>query len=294
VRSRGLISALLVAGLLACTHAPDAGTAYQARRDDYRRTLTARQNRGETVAAADDSALRALESLLRPIVGELGAPWIAGRGRINLETLLPGDMASGLPDGILYQSADHGTEVLVTTRDLIRSWIAREFGDDTTVSRDPAVALGNADVLTQVFNADAHVEPYTEIPVDASRSLGIISAKLVTRSQDYSPRAADELMISVARGARIFIIDTPAHDTLPIPPACVAVAESGRARSRALVDSASRATPRDTSLLAAAVRNDDATNALFRRCYGDDVVHQPQFQGLVAQVRRLVESLPAR
>src|SRR5262245_47850874 len=87
------IAVVLIGGLVACTghssdHSPDS-RAYQSRRDEYRRTLTARQERGENVLAAEDSALHELETLLRPLVAELSAPWIKGRGRLNLQELLP-------------------------------------------------------------------------------------------------------------------------------------------------------------------------------------------------------------
>jgi len=282
-----------VVGLVACTNRPAANLIYQARRDEYCRTFSARFKNGESLVAANDSAIRALDSLLRPIVGDFSAPWIVGRGRINLQSLVSVDMVSGLPDGMLYQSQDSSTQVLVTTHDLMRSWIAWLFARDTVVSGDPRVALGSDDVLTQLFDVDAHVYSYTDIPVDNAR-LGIVSAKLVARSQDYSPRPADELIVSVARGTRIFIIDTPAHDTLPIPPSCQAAGGSGHARSKSLVDSAFRTRPPDSAFIAKVFHNDDLTNSQFLRCYGETVAREPRFQDLVAQVRRLVEALPAR
>src|SRR5690242_366828 len=287
------ISAFFIAGLLSCTNGPAAGSTYQARRDEYRRALTARAKRGENVSAADDSALRVLDSLLRPVVGDFRAPWISGPGRMNLQTLLPGDEVSGLPDGVLYQSRDSSIRVLVTTRDLMRSWIAQRYDRDTAVARDPGLGLGDEDVLTQIFDVDAHVYSYTDVPVGGALP-GVLSAKLVARSQDYSPRPADELIVSVARGDRIFIIDAPARDTLPIPPRCRVAADSAIAHSKSLVDSAFRTTPPDTAMLTTVFHNDDVANAMFRRCYGELVSREPGFQDLVAQVRRLVETLPAR
>jgi hypothetical protein len=306
------LGALSVVGLLACTERPagspnsklqvpvtvtaaSAGDLiiYESRRDAYRRTLTAREKRGENIEAAERSALRELESLLRPIVGDFSAPWARRRGRMNQTTLTPGSVDSGLPDGILYESRDSTIQVLVTTRDLMLSWLDSSFSGDTTVSRDRAHALGNDDVLTQIFDRDAAVYSYTDIPVDSTLS-GVVSAKLVSRSQDYAPSEADEIMVSVARGTRVFVIDAPARDTLPIPLACSESADSGKAISKAFIDSAFQTTPQDTALTTKAVQNDDRTNAQFRRCYGEAAPRHPRFQALVAQVRQLVESLPAR
>lgn len=282
-----------IVGALACARRPAGIAAYEARRDEYRRTLTAREKRGEDVSAANDSALRVLDSLVRPVVGDFSAPWVVGPGRISLQSLLPDDVDSALPDGMIYQSRDSSIQVLVTTPELLRSWIIRPTDRDTVFSRSLRVALDNEDVLTQLFDFEAHAYSYTDIPVE-SPTLGIVAAKLVRHSQDYAPSPADELMIGVARGARIFIIDAPARDTLPIPPVCRARADSGRARSASLVDRAFRATPHDTALLTVASRNVDVTDSLFRRCYGEEVAREPRFQDLIAQVRGLVESLPPR
>lgn len=305
------VGVLCAVGLVACTERPAASpnaklkvsvteiaapashlVVYEARRDAYRQTLTAREKRGENIEAAEHAALRELEALLRPIVGDFSAPWVVGRGRMNMQTLVPGSEDSGLPDGILYESRDSTIQVLVTTQDLMRSWIPWLFDRDSTVSREPIRALGSDDVLTQIFDRDAHVYSYADIPV-AATPLGAVSAKLVSRSQDYAPKPADEVMISVARGTRIFVIDSPASDTLPIPAGCGAAADSGRAISSALVDSMSQVTERD-SLIKVASDNDDRTNARFLKCYGEAVARGPRFQGLVTQVRRLVESLPER
>jgi len=249
--------------------------------------------RGENIEAADDSAVRALESLLRPIVGDFSAPGIVGHGRMSMHTLVPGYEDSDLPDGILYQSRDSSVQVLVTTDDLMRSWLARQSDGDTPISRDPRVALRSEDVMTQLFDRDAHVYSYTDIPID-SAPLGIVSAKLVARSQDYAPMPANEIIVSVARGSRLFIVDAPARDTLPIPSNCAVAADSGQARSKALVDSAFSTTPQDSARVTAAFMTDENTNSLFRRCYGETVARDPRFQGLVSQVRKLAESLPSR
>jgi hypothetical protein len=260
----GVFAILLIAGVVACSNQPLRERAYEVRRDEYRRVLTARQQRGENVSAADDSALRDLQTLLIPIVGDFIAPGIAVGGRINLETLLPGDLASGLADGMLYQSPDSATRVLVTTHDLMRSWIAWYFDQDSAVSRDPATALKNPDVLTQIFNVDAHVNRYADIPIDGAASHGVVSAMLVARAQDDCFCTPDEIMLSVARGDRIFVIDAPASDTIPVPQECRAFATPGTA----------------------------AADSVFRRCYAQRVSQEPRFHRLVAQVQRVVGTLP--
>ena len=310
--SAARLGVLCVAGLLACTERPAGSSTsrlqvpvtnaaasagdliiYEARRDAYRRTLTARERRGENIEAAERSALHELESLLRPIVGDFSAPWVKRRGRMYQTTLAAGSEDSHLPDGILYESRDSTIQVLVTTRDLMLSWIDSTFSGDTTVSRDRAHALGNDDVLGQIFEKVPAVYPYTDIPVD-STLVGVITAKLVSRFQSEAGSEVNEIMISVARGTRIFVIDASARDTLPIPLACSESVDSGKAISRALIDSALRSTPQDTVLTEKAFQNDVRTRAQFRRCYGEAAPRNPKFQVLVAQVRQLVESLPAR
>ena len=159
--SAARLGALSVVGLLACDRpagnptskvqvpvtltAASAGDLiiYEARRDAYRRTLTAREKRGENIEAAERSALRELESLLRPIVGDFSAPWVKRRGRMNQTTLTPGSEDSGLPDGILYESRDSTIQVLVTTRDLMLSWV-----DSSTGQLKPGASLAAGKIVS--------------------------------------------------------------------------------------------------------------------------------------------------
>jgi hypothetical protein len=240
-----------------CSGNRDAIEQYRTARDNYRRALIAREARHEDVQAADRSAIADLERRLRPIIGEFRAPYVSGNGRINLETLLPGDLASGVADGMLYTSRDSTTRVLVSADSLLDYW-ATPPGSSPTDSSVRA-ALSNPGVLNQVFPIDAAVNKYRDIPVPTSHK-GFATALLVKRAQDDCNCEPDEVFVSAIRGHRVFIVDAPARDTLERPAVCVAA----------------------------------VSDVAFRRCYGEHLTENPRFHRIVEQVAEILAALPAR
>ena len=287
-------AALLIVGAASCATQQRAERTYLTLRDQYRRSLTIREQHHEDVAAADDSAIADLEARLRRIVGDFNAPYVAGNGRSNLDTVLPGDMGSGVADGMLYNSRDSTTHVLVTTPGLLEPWVTPASAKKSSLPRDLREALSDAGVLNQVFDVDAAVQKFTDIPARGVEPGDVVAATLVTRAQDYCRCQPDELFVSVVRGPRVFIIDTPVRDTLPVPRVCDAQADSAAAKSKVMYDRALRATPSDTVLLKAGSANDSVADVEFRRCYADHIVHDARFGNVIAQVRELIAGLPRR
>jgi hypothetical protein len=275
----------------ACNSNRDAIGQYKIARDNYRRSLIAREARHEDVQAAGDSAIRDLERRLRPIIGEFRAPYVIGNGRINLETLLPGDEASGAADGMLYTSRDGTTRVLVSVDSLFDYWAAAPG----TMPTDSGVraALANPGILNQVFPIDAAVHKYREIPVPVS-TRGFATALLVARAQDYCDCKPDEVFVSALRGHRVFIVDAPARDTLERPATCVVAAKEAAAASKALFDRALAMSPHDTVLLNKASAMDSVSDLEFRRCYGEHLTENSKFHRIVEQVAKILAGLPAR
>lgn len=70
---------------------------------------------------------------------------------------------------------------------------------------------------------------------------------LVARAQDCCRCKANEILVSVIRDSRVFIIDASARDTFGIPDACTAVADAGAAKAKSIADSAFRSIPTDTA-----------------------------------------------
>lgn len=269
-------------------------SAYSAAKDSAIRSLTARVKRGEAFAKykpAHDSALKELERRLRVIIGPFEATGFPGPGHINTDDLFPEDLGSGGLDGLMYETADHTSNVLVTTRSLLATWLTQV---GRGIPRDPITALRDPDLYTFAINTEAAVSRYATIPVaDASR-LGVVAAMLVIRAQDDGPLTPDEVIVSVVRGSRVFIVTVPTAAKIPPPPACLAVWHSIIALSAAQREAYLRSNITDSTALDHAIRGDYASDVAYRGCYGERVPRDPAFQKIVVQVQAIVAVLPPR
>jgi hypothetical protein len=253
-------------------------SAYSATRDSAIRALTARVKQGEPFAKympAHDSALKNLERRLRVIIGPFQAKGFPGPGHINIDDLFPADEGFGGLDGLMYETADHTAGVVVTTRSLLATWLTQV---GRGIPRDPIEALGVPDLYTFAINTESAVYRYATIPVaDASR-LGVVAAMLVIRAQDTGPLTPDQVIVSVVRGSRVFIVTVPAAARIAPPPACLAVRDSVIARV------AGQNLP----------PSEDPADDAYRGCYGERVPRDPRFQTIVAQVQAIAAVLPPR
>jgi len=290
--------AVAVVGCSASRHGV-SDSAYITQRREYARSLAARyRTGGKGVLHADSLALRDLEQRLRPLIGPLAVAGFADSGRINLVTLLPGDEASDLADGLVYRSGDQQTRMFVTTRGIFRAWIASRFAGVDSVPRDPLLALTRDELYTPIFAIDAAVVRYADLPVtDPHRR--VLAAMLVDRAQDICLTcAANTILLGVNVGNRIFVLDAPARDTITIPTACrdaVAMADTQRtAMIHAAFEARRRSGNVDSTLVKQALRAEDEEFADLRHCYATGIRSDPHFSSVMAQARELLEALPDR
>lgn len=273
-----------------------AESRYGAAKDSAIRSLTARVKRGEAFAKykpVHDSALKGLERQLRTIIGPFQANGFPGPGHINTDDLFPEDMDFGALDGLMYESADHASSVVVTTRTLLATWLSTtEHG--RPLPHDPIKALGSPDFYTFAIWTDAAVSRYATIPVGNASQLGVVAAMLVNRAQDTGPFTPDQVIVSVVRGSRVFIATVPAAAKIGPPRACLAVRDSILALSTAQRERYLRSAIKDTAALDHAIKGDYADDVAYRRCYGERVPRDPAFQAIVAQVQAIAAVLPPR
>lgn len=265
-----------------------------ALRTKYEQSLRSKDRTGDTaVYHADSLALRDLEGHLRPLIGPLTVAGFSGGGRINPTTLLPGDIDSGMPDGLRYASRDGGARMFVTTPALLRAWIADYFAGDSTVPRDPFVALSDEKVYSPMLGDDAAVVRYADLPVsDPHRR--VLAAMLVDRAQDdcFDCRPG-AVLLSVNAGDRIFVVDAPARDTIEIPARCQRAAKADTVPPPAF-EAYRRNGLKDTSAFDRSEHAEVQNFAELLRCYGDGIRSDPGFAQLVSQARGLIEALPDR
>jgi hypothetical protein len=98
--------------------------SYLASRDRYIAKFKQSAGRADDrVRKAEERALGDLEKQLRRIIGSLTVEGFSPQGKINLDTLTPGEIDFGRLDGLVYSAAADKTRVLVTTDALSDRWL---------------------------------------------------------------------------------------------------------------------------------------------------------------------------
>lgn len=273
--------------LLATAYA-DASAAsplddYIAARDAYLKQFRDGDNvDSETVRAAHQRALDDLEAQLRRIIGPSELGGFPPQGKVNLDSLSEGDEGFGLLDGLVYAAGDDKTRIVVTTRELLDRWLAAHvkwWGDKNDMPPGLEPALKSEAFYTQALSTDAYFYKFVDIPVVRTAGTTFAFATLVGRAQDDGLQTPSEVVVSVLRGGRAYVIVAPAAATAATTRQCAQGWQ--KAEKQALQDQSDKASE----------RREEAYRA-YRGCFAAQAPRQSYFAALTKQAQALVDILP--
>ncbi len=262
-----LVGALLVLSWTACVQR-QAKESPSPQRDEARQYLEAKErfNRqakeassAESQAALVASALKDLEARARRVIGPVS--FEGETGTFSLGWLPYGEASGWVLDGLNFSDTSTGTDITVTTPELIAGWL-RQLGD---TSADHSRALATDNILTWTFWKEAHVYSYVDILRAVSLPKEILLAQLVARGNDVVRNAPDELIVGVQRGSRVYLVNTRASK-IGVPPECDVALDAAIKKSG---------------------RYFDEEQGVFLACYTRLGPRLPEFNRIVAQVREI-------
>jgi len=277
---KALCALLLLVSTAAFASSPEDD--YIASRDKYRTQFKLKDNEQVTAAIskAEEQARAALEKQMQAIIGASGIKGAPARGKLNLDSLISGDMGSIVLDGLVFKlSGDQ--QVLVTTRPLLTRWLTeqREIWKKSPENGFPAdidAALRTENFYTQALSNDANGTRYADIPVTG----GV--AMLIARRQDIGPSVPRELTVAVTKAERLYVWSAPANAKVVAIPQCSAIWTAAARNANAL-------NKNGEDNFKAAEKMQTEADAAMRSCYDERVKSQPFFSALVKQARELVE-----
>jgi hypothetical protein len=259
---------------------------YVAARDAYLATFKDSDIIGdERAGKAHEAARRDLETRLRGIIGASRIEGVSTEGKINLESLSPGFIGFGLLDGLVYRSADEKTRVLVTTDELLGQWLRANKSD---VPQTVAAALKSDSLYNGALYTDAAFFRYAELPVARPADAGLAFAMLFARGQDVGPRTPDEIIVSLLRGGRVFIVIAPAGAKVGGMPDCDKIWQKA---SRQAEEAAHAGTGAQVGTFDKLREDGDRG---FRRCFAARAPRESYFPALVKQAQGLINMLPPK
>jgi hypothetical protein len=236
----------------------------------------------DAISKAEEQARATLEKQMQAVIGASGVKGAPAQGKLNLDSLITGDMGFGLLDGVVFKLKGE-TQVLVTTRGLLTRWLKaeQEIWKTSPQHGPPAeidAALRAENFYTQAMSHDAAVTRYAEIPVTEPNAY----AMLIAHQQDIGPVVPKEMIVAVLRGDRLFVWSAPAAVRTTMIPQCAAIWRKAERDAKAA--SARKDSPDD-----AFETIQQEGDAKMRACYGARAKSAAFFPALVKQARDLIE-----
>jgi hypothetical protein len=265
-------------------HAASTEEDYIAARDKFIAQFKLKESEQVTdaISKAEEQARAALEKQLQAVIGASGVKGAPAHGKLNIDSLITGDMGFGLLDGIVFKLKGD-MQVLVTTRGLLTRWLKaeQEIWKDSPRHGPPAeigAALRSENFYTQAMSHDAAVTRYAEIPVTEPNSY----AMLIAHQQDIGPVVPKEMIVAVLRGDRLFIWSAPAAAKTTMFPPCAAIWKEAERKANAA--NARKDSPDD-----AMEKIQDEGHTKMRACYNERSKSAAFFPALVKQAQGLID-----
>jgi hypothetical protein len=283
-----LIALAIVFPISASAASPEDN--YIAARDRYVAKLKTSGEVDEKTAKQQEAARVDLEGKLRTILGRASIAGVPAEGKLNLDTLIQGEIGFGQIDGLSHQTAEDAPRLIVTTPSLVRRWLVAhaKWWDSNNVPQDLGAALKSEPFYTQAMSQDAAVFRFAAIPVTKPASASFVNAMLVARRQDIGLTTPDEILVAVVRADRVFIWSAPTQAKVAINPACEALWNEAAARADKAADAYQKSEPKDDNPFERILQEGDDA---FRRCFSERAAAEPYFAALVKQAQELVDKV---
>jgi hypothetical protein len=279
---RLLLALVLCVSAACCASAAAPVDDYIATRDAYLKQF----NDSDIIAdeparAAHERARDDLEDRLRRIIGPSRIAGFPADGKINLDSLAEGFHGFGLLDGLVYASTDNATRIVVTTRELLDKWLAvhRTWWDGKDdIPPGVEAALKSESFFTQALSTDAHFYRFVDIPIRRPADTTFAFAALVGRAQDVGLETPREVVVTLLRGGRAYVIVARAAVVAASTPQCVQSWKKAEAQA-----------------LRAQEKSDELSERAYRAylgCFAAQAPRRGYFPALLKPAQGLIEALP--
>jgi hypothetical protein len=280
-------TSLLVLALFSCLSAPMTVVAasleekYLETRDNFIRQFSTASSPQDN---SDKKSLSKLEKQLQLIIGPVDVAHFPKRGKINLETLQQ-DAGFGQVDGLRFGSED---EILfVTTTGLLNAYLQQNKELPTELGK-----LAKAEEFySSVFNWDAAVTHFAEIPVRTTNDRWFAYAFLGLWAQDIGPRLPKHLFVFFANGDRVFVVSTEVQSNIDQIVECKDVWDGFKKKSDAASAAYQASELNDQKASDDMRRYEDEGFKAYCRCFEQRAKMEPFFKQLTKQAQTLVDDL---
>jgi hypothetical protein len=162
------------------------------------------------------------------------------------------------------------------------------------VPQDVEAALKSEAFYTQALNTDAAISKYAELPLPKPAQAKFAFAMLAARSQDIGPHTPDEIIVSVVKDGRMFVVTAPANAKVDPVPACERIWRDASRNAAKAHEAYVASGMKDDKLFEQSTRIEEEGDAAFRRCFAQQAKGRNFVTALTRQAQDLVDRLPSR
>ena len=241
-------------------------------------------NIGQAQMDEEAAARAALDRQLVAIVGAK-SPKGFGPAQSNISSLFTGDIDFGKLDGVVFESKDGQSKMVITTMPLLVRWLNATTG----LPKDAEQAIADPSFFMQALPTDAAILHYADVPIGAPRTKAMLGA----RTQDRAPDAADEVFVVSIRGDRVYVANSRLKRPITAP-ACRKLRDSAERRIEAAEKKGLNAGQDNSAWVDATSKMREEADASFQKCFAGVAVKDARFAAAVTRANELFGRMSAQ
>ena len=294
MRSAPLVPIALLAALTA-TLAANPEEDYLAARDaavERIKKLEAKNPAGGAVDKEIKKGLADLENRLRAIIGELNARPYPAKGKIAADTLSENDVGFGGLDALLYSKGDLAPAVYVSTDGLLENWLrTRAEWWKKSQKTPPAAdaALASEEFVSEAISGDAALTKAADIAIAKPAGTTFAAAMLGGWTQDIGPVDANEIIVALRRGGKVYIATEQAKTKIEKIPACEKIWKDSEAAAEKLLAKYNAGGAKDEKLSDAHAKTQEKGDADYHACLREKTPLSKNFPALVKEAQAIAD-----
>lgn len=292
---RALLATILGLGLTCAALAATPEEDYIAARDAAIakiKAMEAKKAGMDTVDREIRKGLAGLEPRLRAIVGELNVKPYPAKGKIAADTLSEGDVGFGGLDAMLYSKGDQAPAVYVTTEGLLENWLRTRAEWWKKSQKTPPgmdAALASEEFVSEAISGDAALAKTADIPVTKPSGATFATAMLGGWTQDIGPVDANEIVVSIRRGGKVYIATEQAKTKIEKFPACEKIWKESEAAAEKLLEKYNAGGGKDETLSEAHARAQEKGDADYHACQREKTPQSKNFLALIKEAQEIAD-----
>lgn len=240
---------------------------------------------------AERTARRDLEKRMVALLGPLRFRGLEAKPTFSPDTLVPGEIGTDSPDGLVFTDKDATTHLLISPEPVFIDWLkarAAEEGAPAAFKAGIAAAARDDFFYTLTVSRDAAFTTYTALPVVAPAGEESYAVLGLFAQDDPGDAPPDSVVVLRVADGRVAVAATEVKLTLPPMPACTALWTAGTAKADALMEAARKDAKADDPRVDESFKLQDQAATAFRGCFAKEIAGTPALADAVKKAEGLL------